>query len=358
MIEDLEEQSARLRLLLAEEALLEGCRCAGAHTADEVENVRGLLEDMMDYLTTNKRALRQEQLLRCLRVAAMAQEEIDYERLLEELEGDLEVVHTVSVELVRAALSTGFWIALTIAADRQWTGVTSDITVASLLATWPKELARTIILKPSKADPDLWLAYDSENNRSDPTAGAGCTYQHRPAEEWLHEGELQDDTVPVAFMASQATQSLKLVMGVDATNSVDPSVILRSYSDTSIMEILQASVCDSSGYGGRAVNAVVVMESVVSILDEILGCRANRNLRVDISSALSMIQSGRRTRHLKAVQALSTKGAYMILYGCAGFGLDGIEKAKKLRKLRDAVKALSEEEEVVLVEPPVYVESQ
>ena len=95
--------------------------------------------------------------------------------------------------------------------------MTSDITVASLLATWPKELARyaivpprmlldvgfisadevwevlegfreplaiwskccskrvspakiawrgrTIILKPSKADPDLWLAYDSENNR-------------------------------------------------------------------------------------------------------------------------------------------------------------------------------------------------
>ena len=69
------------------------------------------------------------------------------------------------------------------------------------------------------------------------------------------------------------------------------------------MEILQASVCDSSGYGGRAVNAVVVMESVVSILDEILGCRANRNLRVDISSALSMIQSGRRTRHLKVRSA-------------------------------------------------------
>ena len=86
-------------------------------------------------------------------------------------------------------------------------------------------------------------------------------------EEWLHEGELQDDTVPVAFMASQvskqpsrvaqigrrilsylkATQSLKLVMGVDATNSVDPSVILRSYSDTSF-----------SSYGEKSYGASVV----------------------------------------------------------------------------------------------------
>ena len=305
LIEDLEERSARLRLLLEEEeALLEECRRAGVQAADEVENVRGILEDMIEDITKHKRVLRQEQQLRCLRAATMAQSEIDYERLLDELKGDLEVVHTVPVEQVKAALPK--WlpamskevnqllngtlkpiplsqarelerqgklkivpskavctlkppsikgekarrrfrlvlcgnfavrddvaydlyaggasaetvrIALTVAAGRKWKGATSDITAAFLLADWPRELARyaivpprmlidagfissneawevlkplyglrespaiwskcrtkrlasaripwkgkIIILKPSDADPDLWLAYDSEDN--------------------------------------------------------------------------------------------------------------------------------------------------------------------------------------------------
>ena len=105
LIEDLEERSARLRLLLEEEeALLEECRRAGVQAADEVENVRGILEDMIEDVTKHKRVLRQEQQLRCLRAATMAQGEIGYERLLDELKGDLEVVHTVPVEQVKAAL--------------------------------------------------------------------------------------------------------------------------------------------------------------------------------------------------------------------------------------------------------------
>ena len=53
-------------------------------------------------------------------------------------------------------------------------------------------------------------------------------------------------------------------------------------------------------------NAVTLMESVASILDEVLGCRATRTLRVGNSSALSMVQGGPgswRTRHLKVRSA-------------------------------------------------------
>ena len=45
LIEDLEERSNRLRLLLEEEEILaEECRRAGEQITDEVENVRGILE--------------------------------------------------------------------------------------------------------------------------------------------------------------------------------------------------------------------------------------------------------------------------------------------------------------------------
>ena len=53
-------------------------------------------------------------------------------------------------------------------------------------------------------------------------------------------------------------------------------------------------------------NAVVLLENIASILDEILGVRAERYLMVDNSSALSMIHGGQgswRTRHLKVRSA-------------------------------------------------------
>ncbi|CAE7251642.1 TY1B-NL2 [Symbiodinium sp. CCMP2592] len=105
LVEDLEERSARLRLLLEEEeALAEECRRAGQQTVDEVENVRATIEEMISDLAVFRRKLHDDQKQRCLRAAVVAQEVVNYERLLDELKGDLEVVHTVPLDQVRAAL--------------------------------------------------------------------------------------------------------------------------------------------------------------------------------------------------------------------------------------------------------------
>ena len=53
-------------------------------------------------------------------------------------------------------------------------------------------------------------------------------------------------------------------------------------------------------------NAVVLLENMGSILDEILGYQAVRGLKVDNSSAMAMVQGGPgswRTRHLKVRSA-------------------------------------------------------
>ena len=52
----------------------------------------------------------------------------------------------------------------------------------------------------------------------------------------------------------------------------------------------------------EAITAAVLLESVGSLLDETLGRRVKRMLKVDNSSATSMLQGGAgswRTRHLK-----------------------------------------------------------
>ncbi|CAE7665157.1 HCF244, partial [Symbiodinium sp. CCMP2456] len=104
LLEDLQERSERLRMMIEEEEILaEECRRAGQQVDDEVDNVRAYLEDMMDEVTQLKAAGGKASSEACLK-AAMVQEEPDYERLLQELDGDLEVVHTVPLQQVRAAL--------------------------------------------------------------------------------------------------------------------------------------------------------------------------------------------------------------------------------------------------------------
>ncbi|CAE7633900.1 GIP [Symbiodinium sp. CCMP2456] len=104
LLEDLQERSERLRMMIEEEEILaEECRRAGQQVDDEVDHVRAYLEDMMDEVTHLKAAGGKDASEACLR-AAMVQEEPDYERLLQELDGDLEVVHTVPLQQVRAAL--------------------------------------------------------------------------------------------------------------------------------------------------------------------------------------------------------------------------------------------------------------
>ena len=304
LLEDLNERSNRLRWLLEEEqALLEECRCAGAEVTDEVENVTAAIEDMIQEVVERQQRCEGDVHERFLK-AAQPQEEPDYEQMLEQMTGDLEVVHTVPLEQVRRALdkwmealkkevdqllngtlkpiplwkaremerrgelrivpSKGVFtlkpptvrgqrarrkfrlvlcgnfavndnpdfnlyaggvsaetlrLALTFASVKKWRGATSDVTAAFLLADWPENLAayaihpprilldanlakpdelwlvmkplyglrespsiwsqhrtnrlskaripwkgRTITLKPSLADPDLWMAFDEQNH--------------------------------------------------------------------------------------------------------------------------------------------------------------------------------------------------
>ncbi|CAE7573274.1 TY1B-DR3, partial [Symbiodinium sp. CCMP2456] len=233
LLEDLQERAERLRFMIEEEEILaEECRRAGQQTSEEVENVRAYLDDMMDEANLLRTVNHAKATDACLK-AMITHEEPDYERLLQNLEGDLEVVHTVPLDQVRAALdnwmealekevnqllegtlkpmplsrarelekkgllklvpSKGVYIlkppsvkgkkvrrkfrlvlcgnhvgrddeafnlyasgvsadtvrlALAFAAHRRWSGGTSDVTGAFLLAEWPDHLARYAIFPP------------------------------------------------------------------------------------------------------------------------------------------------------------------------------------------------------------------
>ena len=143
----------------------------------------------------------------------------------------------------------------------------------------------------------------------------------------------------LSYLASSL--DFKLILGESSINIGSDSISSssRSVRDTVVPEVMLVGYSDSSfaPYGGRsygasvvtvnnspvawksgkqamitlstmeselleATNAVVLLESVGSLLDEILGKRVKRVLKVDNSSATSMLQGGAgswRTRHLK-----------------------------------------------------------
>ena len=108
LLEDLQERSERLRWMIEEEELLaEECHRAGQQVSDEVDHVRAYLDDMLDEVSRLKAAASSRDLEVCLR-ALNGVEEPDYEKLLADLEGDLEVVHTVPLNQVKAALDN--WV--------------------------------------------------------------------------------------------------------------------------------------------------------------------------------------------------------------------------------------------------------
>ena len=95
LLEDLHERSRSLRLLLEEEqALAEDLRQAGDLVEEEAQRLQQSIAQMLqraaDSLSSQDRAV----LKVCLKAAGEAVEP-DYEQLLESLEGDLQVVHTV-----------------------------------------------------------------------------------------------------------------------------------------------------------------------------------------------------------------------------------------------------------------------
>ena len=104
LLEDLHDRSNRLRLLLEEEqALLKECRRAGTQVTDEIENVTAAIEDMIQDVVECQQRCEGDVIGRFLK-AAQLQEEPDYEQMLEQMTGDLEVVHTVPLDQVRPAL--------------------------------------------------------------------------------------------------------------------------------------------------------------------------------------------------------------------------------------------------------------
>ncbi|CAE7256410.1 PMT4 [Symbiodinium sp. CCMP2592] len=108
LLEDLQERSDRLRWMIEEEEILaEERRRAGQQISDDVDHVRAYLDDMIEEVSKLKAASSSRDVEACLR-ALNGVEEPDYEKLLSELEGDLEVVHTVPLNQVRAALDN--WV--------------------------------------------------------------------------------------------------------------------------------------------------------------------------------------------------------------------------------------------------------
>ena len=172
---------------------------------------------------------------------------------------------------------------------------------------------------------------------------------------WLTMRSRPDLQFPVAFMASKvskqpnhvaqvgrrvlaylkSTQNLRMIMGpsenrAEQQDASDDEGKLVGYSDASfspygeksygasVVTVLNTpiawksskqsfvtlSVMEAELY--ETTNAIVLMESIGSLLDEVIGDKATRVLRVDNSSALAMVQGGQgswRTRHLKVRSA-------------------------------------------------------
>ena len=101
LVDDLHERGQSLRLLLEEERLLaEDLRQAGNLVEEEAVRVQDCIHQMCKRASQRLSACDQAVLKVCLKAAAESNEP-DYEKLLELLEGDLQVVHTVPLSQVK-----------------------------------------------------------------------------------------------------------------------------------------------------------------------------------------------------------------------------------------------------------------
>ena len=107
LLEDLQERGQSLRLLLEEERLLaEDLRQTGNLVEEEAVRVQECIAQMYTRASQRLSACDQAMLKVCLKAAAEPNEP-DYEQLLELLEGDLQVVHTVPLSQVKPVV--GRW---------------------------------------------------------------------------------------------------------------------------------------------------------------------------------------------------------------------------------------------------------
>ncbi|CAE7595668.1 unnamed protein product [Symbiodinium sp. CCMP2456] len=107
-IQDLEDRAARLRDLLEEEEIMaEQAARLGQTVRDELGDARDYvckyLDDVHKQLIQFQ-CLRERDILRSARTAEEGASDIDYEKLLDELEGDLDIVHTVPLAQVKRVL--------------------------------------------------------------------------------------------------------------------------------------------------------------------------------------------------------------------------------------------------------------
>ncbi|CAE7339218.1 RE1, partial [Symbiodinium pilosum] len=95
LLEDLQERSRSLRLLMEEEHMLtEDLRQAGKLVEEETEKVQLSITQRLKHASQQLSRQDRAMLKVCLRAASEV-DEPDYEHLLESLQGDLQVVHTV-----------------------------------------------------------------------------------------------------------------------------------------------------------------------------------------------------------------------------------------------------------------------
>ncbi|CAE7565425.1 GIP [Symbiodinium sp. CCMP2592] len=101
LLEDMEERAAALRLLLEEEqALADDLQEASDHVVDEAKRIAETIHNMIHGTSKELEGLDKKNMEACLKAAAVNQEP-DYEAVIDNLQGDLQVVHTVPLEQVR-----------------------------------------------------------------------------------------------------------------------------------------------------------------------------------------------------------------------------------------------------------------
>ena len=111
VLKDLDERATRLRDLLEEEEILaEEYRRCGDVTRETLNDTRNAVSKFLEETHEQIVEIERVRMLNCLRIASMAtgnQEmaEVDYEQLLADLEGDLDVIHNVPLEQVKNVLS-------------------------------------------------------------------------------------------------------------------------------------------------------------------------------------------------------------------------------------------------------------
>ena len=107
-IQDLEERALRLRDLLEEEEIMaEQARRLGETVREELADTRDYVAGYLDEVHKQLmqfQSLKEGAFLRAARLPDQEMEHINYEKMLDELEGDLDVIHTVPLDQVKEVL--------------------------------------------------------------------------------------------------------------------------------------------------------------------------------------------------------------------------------------------------------------